>query len=178
MTITEEKKSLRKALIQRRKDIPADKKAQADLRIFESLKPLLEKCSSVFTYVSTEIEVDTRMLLDWCFENGKPVASPVTGDHELTFYLLHSMQDLAAGRFGIMEPVNRTAPAIPDEDSLCIVPALTCDKSGLRLGYGRGYYDRFLAGFPGKSVIICYSDFMGEVPAEPHDRRADAIITD
>ena len=73
MTITEEKKALRKALIQRRKDIPADKKAQADLRIFESLKPLLEKCSSVFTYVSTEIEVDTRMLLDWCFENGKPV---------------------------------------------------------------------------------------------------------
>ena len=94
MTITEEKRALRKALIQRRKDIPADKKAQADLRIFESLKPLLEKCSSVFTYVSTEIEVDTRMLLDWCFENGKPVASPVSGDHELTFYPLHSMRKI------------------------------------------------------------------------------------
>lgn len=178
MSITEEKKALRKALIQRRKEIPAEIKAQADRKIFESLKPLVENSSSVFTYVSTDIEVDTRMLLEWCFENGKPVASPVSGDHELTFYPLHSMLSLGAGRFGILEPIDRTEPAIPDEDSLCIVPALTCDRSGLRLGYGRGYYDRFLAGFPGRSVIICYSDFVGAVPAEPHDRRADAVVTD
>ena len=58
------------------------------------------------------------------------------------------------------------------------VPALCCDRGGLRLGYGRGYYDRFLAGFPGKSVVICYSDFVMKVPAEPHDMRADEIITE
>lgn len=178
MNISDEKKALRKALIQRRREIPADEKHSADERIFHKLIPMLEKCSSVFTYVSTEIEVDTHMLMEWCFQHGKPVATPVSGDSELTFYPVRSMDELAPGRFNIMEPSDRTAPAVPDENSLCIVPALLCDRSGLRLGYGRGYYDRFLANFPGRSVIICYSGFVGEVPAEPHDRHADAVVTD
>lgn len=178
MSITDDKKQLRRELIQRRRNIPDDVRAFADARIFERLLPLLEQCSGVFTYVSTEIEVDTRRLMRWCFEQGKAVAVPVSGDSELTFYPIKSFDDLAVGRFNILEPMVRNAPAVPDRDSLCIVPALCCDRSGLRLGYGRGYYDRFLAGFPGKSAIICYSDFVMEVPAEPHDRRADIVVTD
>ena len=91
---------------------------------------------------------------------------------------MRSFDELSVGRFNILEPTGRTSQAVPDKDSLCIVPALCCDRSGLRLGYGRGYYDRFLAGFPGRSVIICYSDFVMKVPAEPHDRRADLVVTD
>ncbi len=178
MSTTEQKKQLRRELIQRRRSMPDDVRAAADARVFERLVPLLEQCSSVFTYVSTEIEVDTRQLMRWCFERGKLVAVPVSGESELTFYPIRAFDDLSVGRFNILEPLNRTAPAVPDEDSLCVVPALCCDRSGLRLGYGRGYYDRFLAGFPGKSVIVCYSDFVMEVPAEPHDRRADIVVTD
>lgn len=178
MSVTDEKKSLRRELIQRRKSIPDDVRASADGRVFERLLPLLEGCSSVFTYVSTEIEVDTRQLMRWCFEHGKTVAVPVSGDSELTFYPVRSFDELSVGRFNILEPTCRTSQAVPDKDSLCIVPALCCDRSGLRLGYGRGYYDRFLAGFPGRSVIICYSDFVMKVPAEPHDRRADLVVTD
>lgn len=178
MSITDEKKALRRELIQRRRSMPDDVRSAADDRIFERLLPLLESCSSVFTYVSTEIEVDTRRLMKWCFQHGKVVAVPVSGDCELTFYPVRSFDELSSGRFNILEPVDRSAPAVPDENSLCIVPALCCDRSGLRLGYGRGYYDRFLSGFPGKSVIVCYSDFVMNVPAEPHDRRADETITD
>ncbi len=178
MTLTERKKQLRRELIQRRREIPVEARNEADERIFRKLLPYLDRCSGVFTYVSTEIEVDTRRLLSWCFGRGKPVAVPVSGDSELTFYTIGSFEELAEGRFHIQEPLDRSAPAVPDMDSLCIVPALLCDRSGLRLGYGRGYYDRFLAGFPGKSVVICYSGFVGEVPAEPHDRRADLVITD
>lgn len=178
MNITEQKKTLRRELIQRRREMDPEEKSRADMAVFAKLIPLLESCSSVFTYVSTEIEVDTRRLLSWCFEHGKSVATPVSGDTELTFYPISSEKDLEAGRFGILEPVARSAPLVPDKNSLCIVPALLCDRSGLRLGYGRGYYDRFLSGFPGKSVIICYSDFVGVVPAEPHDRHADHVITD
>ncbi len=178
MTLTEQKKQLRREFIQLRGELPALERTEADERIFRNLLPYLEKCSGVFTYVSTEIEVDTRRLLGWCFANGKPAAVPVSGDSELTFYPIGSFSELAEGRFHIMEPVDRSTPAVPDKDSLCIVPALLCDRSGLRLGYGRGYYDRYLAEFPGKSVIICYSGFVGEVPAEPHDRRADLVITD
>lgn len=178
MSLTEQKKQLRRELIQRRREIPSEVKLQADERIFNALLPYLERCSGVFTYVSTEIEVDTRRLISWCFEHGKPVAVPVSGDSELTFFPIASFDELAEGRFHIQEPIDRSTPAVPDADSLCIVPALLCDMSGLRLGYGRGYYDRFLAGFPGKSAIICYSAFVGEVPAEPHDRRTDFVVTD
>lgn len=178
MSITEQKRQLRRELIQRRRSMPSEFRAAADMKIFERLVPYLQECSGVFTYVSTEIEVDTRELISWCFRHGKTVAVPVSGDSELTFYPISSFGELAVGRFSILEPVSRNAAAVPDKDSLCIVPALCCDRSGLRLGYGRGYYDRFLEGFPGKSVIICYSDFVMEVPAELHDRRADIVVTD
>lgn len=178
MSVTDEKKSLRKSLIQCRRQMSPEVKAAADERIFEQLLPVIEKSSSVFTYVSTDIEVDTMKLLEWCFEHGKPVGTPVSGDTELTFYPVKSFEELSSGKYGISEPVNRTSPLVPDERSVCIVPALCCDRTGLRLGYGRGYYDRFLTGFPGKAVIICYSEFVMNVPHEPHDRRADMVITD
>ncbi len=178
MNLAEYKKQLRRELIQRRRELPEEARSQADEHIFNALLPYLERCSGVFTYVSADIEVDTRRLISWCFEHGKPVAVPVSGDSELTFFPITSFNGLAEGRFHIQEPLDRSVSSVPDVDSLCIVPALLCDRSGLRLGYGRGYYDRFLAGFPGKSVIICYSAFVGEVPAEPHDRRADFVITD
>lgn len=178
MNVTEQKKILRRQLIQRRREMPADVKAQADRIILEKLLPLAERSSAVFTYVSTAVEVDTRKLLEWCFQSGKPAAVPVSGDSELTFYPVTSFKGLAEGRFGIPEPLDRSRPAVPDRDSLCIVPALMCDREGYRLGYGRGYYDRYLSGFSGRSVIICYSGFVGDVPAEPHDRRADFVITD
>ena len=98
MNIPDEKKALRRELIQRRRNMPDDVKSAADSRIFDRLIPLLEKCSSVFTYVSTEIEVDTRQLMKWCFEHGKTVAVPVSGDSELTFYPIRSFDELSVGR--------------------------------------------------------------------------------
>lgn len=172
------KKALRKELIRRRKNMPQDVKSAADADIFEQLIPLVDKASAVFTYASASIEVDTRRLIAYCLENGIPVATPVSGDTELTFYFINSADELSSGRYGIDEPTNRTAQAVPDENSLCIVPALCADGTGLRLGYGKGYYDRYLADFRGRSVIVCYSGFRMEVPSEPHDRRADMTIFD
>lgn len=172
------KSALRKELIARRREMSAECKAARDEDIFRRLLPLLEGADSVLTYVSTEIEVDTRRVLDFCFSRGIPVAAPVSGDTELTFYEIKGFSELAEGRFGISEPINRDTPFEGGEAALCIVPALCADGEGLRLGYGRGYYDRFLERFSGSSVIICYSDFKMSVPSEPHDRRADFTIFD
>lgn len=172
------KKELRRELITRRRAMSPTEKQAADDSIFQQLEPLLKNAGSVLTYVSTEIEVDTCRVLEFCFEQEIPVAVPVSGDTELEFYRISSFSDLAEGRFGISEPVNREVPFSSDESTLCIVPALCADGSGLRLGYGRGYYDRFLGRFSGTSVIVCYSDFRMEVPSEPHDRRADITIFD
>lgn len=172
------KRTLRKELIQRRREMSADAKTAADESIFVKLIPLLNEASAVLTYVSTEIEVDTHRILQYCFDNGIRIAVPVSGDTELEFYSISDFDDLAIGRYNILEPVHRGKPFYGDDRALCIVPALCADGNGLRLGYGKGYYDRFLSSFHGKSIIICYSDFKQEVPAEPHDKKADMTIFD
>ncbi len=171
------KKELRKELIAQRRAMNAGEKALADNDIFEQLKPLVDEASEVFTYASTEIEVDTRRLIDYCLENDIPVALPISGDTELSFYYISDTRELARGRFGIDEP-PAVHPAFYGKETLCIVPALCADGTGLRLGYGRGYYDRFLSSFGGRSVILCYSSFRREVPCEPHDKKADLTIFD
>ncbi len=173
----EVKKALRKELIMQRRAMNTTEKALADIDIFEQLKPLVEGVSSVFTYASTDIEVDTRRLIDYCLEKGIPVALPVSGDTELSFYCISSTKELKRGRFGIDEP-PADKPALPDEKTLCVVPALCADGSGSRLGYGRGYYDRFLSTFVGMSVILCYNSFRREVPVEQHDKKANLTIFD
>lgn len=178
MTTAEEKKALRRELIARRKAMPPEEKARADERIFRQLVPLCEKAGSVFVYASTPIEADTRRIIDFCLEKGIKTALPVSGDTELTFYYISSQQELKTGRYGIDEPVCRNSAAIPDENTLCIVPALCADGNGLRMGYGKGYYDRFLSDFCGKSVIICYRSFKMKVPSEVHDKAADYTIFD
>ncbi len=169
------KRQLRKELIARRKAMNSDEKKSADLDIFEQVKPLLNKASAVFTYASTDIEVDTWRIIDYCLGNKIPLALPVSGDAELTFFYIDAVDELKKGRFNIDEP-PQTLKAKSDKHSLCVVPALCADGKGLRLGYGKGYYDRFLSGFEGTSVILCYKSFKCEVPAEPHDIKADFTL--
>lgn len=169
------KSRLRRELIARRKAMNADEKSAADLDIFEQLKPFLNRASSVFTYASTMIEVDTRRIITYCLDRGIPTALPVSGEAELLFYYITGTDELIKGRYDIDEP-PQLRPAAADRHTLCVVPALCADGNGLRLGYGKGYYDRFLSSFCGRSVILCYKNFKREVPAEPHDIRADFTI--
>lgn len=174
----EVKRSLRKQLIAKRREMLSAVKNAADENIFLQLVPLLASADIVFTYVSTEIEVETRRLIQYCFDNNVRVAVPVSGDTELDFYEIHAFAELDIGRYGILEPSDMSSTAAATERSLCIVPALCADGNGYRLGYGKGYYDRFLSRFPGKSVIICYSDHKMTVPTETHDKKADLTIFD
>ena len=169
------KQSLRRELIALRRAMSAKEKLAADLDIFEQVKPYLNSTSAVFTYASTDIEVDTRQIIAYCLKLEIPVALPVSGERELAFYYIKSIDELNKGRFNIDEP-PQTRPALSDKRSLCIVPALCADGTGARLGYGKGYYDRFLSGFTGTSVILCYKEFKREVPTEPHDIKADLTI--
>lgn len=169
------KSALRRELIAQRKAMDVNVKSVWDLDIFKQIKPYLDSAEAVFTYVSTKIEVDTHKLIAYCLECGIPVATPVSGDTELTFYYISRFEDLIAGRFGILEP-KRDLIAAAGERTLCVVPALCADGEGFRLGYGRGYYDRFLSDFRGTSVILCYESFRRKVPCESHDIKADLTL--
>ncbi len=174
----EVKRSLRKRLIGERKAMDITLKASADESIFQQIIALLGGVDTLLTYVSTDIEVDTRRLLQFCFDNGIKAGVPVSGDTELEFYEIRSFSELKEGRYGILEPVNRDVPIAVTDNSVCIVPALCADGNGFRLGYGKGYYDRFLSKFCGKSVIVCYRKHKICVPTEPHDKKADLTIFD
>lgn len=106
------KQKLRKSLIAQRKAMSADEKLYADMDIFSQVKTLLDKASMVFTYASTDIEVDTRRIIAYCLEHCIPIALPVSGEFELAFYFINSASDLKRGRFNIDEP-PRTFPAKP-----------------------------------------------------------------
>lgn len=86
---------------------------------------------------------------------------------------------MARGAFGIDEP-QRGAPCRPGEIDLMVVPGMAFTRDGLRLGRGKGYYDRYMAreGFRARCIGVCFShQLLDSLPAEPHDRRVDAVVT-
>lgn len=148
--IREQKNALREKYKQIRKEMPADMKKVRDEKILYKLTalPVYKNCETVLTYVSTPIEVDTRMLIAKALSEGKKVAVPkcIKGTRDMEFYLINSFDDLEEGSFSVLEPVPEKCVLLKKiNKAICIVPALAYDKYGYRLGYGKGYYDRFLS---------------------------------
>ncbi len=141
-------------------------KAEKDRLIFQRLirLPQYRSAGCIVTYVSTSGEVDTRALMKQAWQDGKQVAVPrcVPGTRLMEMYYIKSMNDLEEGMYGILEPKNSCTICKDWKDCLCIVPAFCNDKKGYRLGYGGGYYDRFLNQFTGKTVGINYSECVRE----------------
>lgn len=140
------------------------------------------RCDTVLSYVSTQFETDTHRIIDTALADGKRVAVPRCINHtgDMEFYYITDRSELKLGAFGILEPVPVADRLfINTASSLCIVPALAYDVDGYRLGYGGGYYDRFLAGYSGVSVGICQSDCVCEaLPHNDFDQRVSVIITE
>lgn len=178
------KRKLREKCKQSRREFLPEQKSTADRKIRGKLLNLwlLRNAKTVLVYVSTEIEVDTRELISELFLRGVTVAVPKCEDAfgNMSFYIIRSFDELKKGFFGVLEPEPSQCEKLTDfSDSVCIVPAFMFDKKGFRLGYGKGYYDRFLADFPGTALGICYN---GEVCERLYhgrfDRPVDMIVTD
>ena len=120
-------------------------------------------CKTLLCYVSTASEVDTRTLIERALSDGKRVAVPycIDGTRDLHFYLIGGLHELIPRTFGVLEPVPEKSRKLVDfSASMCIVPGLCFDRAGYRLGYGGGYYDRFLNKYGGISVGICHHQFL------------------
>lgn len=161
VNIKEYKNVLRNRFKERRHLMTQNRKALADHRIAVRLRSLLcyRRAKTVLVYVSTPIEVDTREIISKALSDGKRVAVPrcVPGTREMEFYLIDSLDELSPGTFGVLEPAANPGRLLPNfSHSICVVPALACDRNGYRLGYGGGYYDRFLRDYPGEKVLILY----------------------
>lgn len=183
MTISEEKSVLRKKQRAARLALSADDKKCKDDKIFEQMRKILSAAqeNTVFTYVSGDIEVDTRRIIHYSLKVGKRVAVPRCSDSNgsMRFYYIDSPAQLEKGSFGILEPRIECPEASDLSHGLCIVPGLSFDGKGFRLGFGKGYYDRFLSKFGGVCIGMCYdADFTQTLPSDNFDRSVDMLVTE
>ena len=160
----------------------AERKASLDREIQSRLilSPAYRACDQVFLYAAREHEIATSMIIFAALANHKSVALPRCGENGvMSFYRISGTHELVPGRYGIPEPSAFCEEAAPGERTLCVCPCLCCDMQGVRLGFGGGYYDRFLRDFPGVSAALCYADaLLPALPREPHDIPVNIIVTD
>lgn len=181
--VRSEKSELRDYYKGVRNSINPEDKAIYDIKIARKILNLwaFREEDLILTYVSAKSEVDTKMIIKKALEDKKRVAVPrcIDGTSFMDFYLIDSLDDLEEGAFGILEPKPNEDKKINDFSSgLCIVPAIVFDKNGYRIGYGKGYYDRFLMDFKGKTAGLCYSCcLIDDLPYSKYDKTVDMIIT-
>lgn len=155
---------------------------QADRVICQTVTGLDEyhKARTVFIFVGTEAEINTRPIITHALEHGKQVAVPkCISKGVMEACLIDSLDDLEEGSYGIQEPGNDAARVQPEEIDLAVVPCCTCSHMGKRLGYGGGYYDRYLGRVAGMKAVICREKIMrDDIPVEEHDQAADMVVSE
>lgn len=182
-----DKSSLRSNYLTARRRIDPATKAALDARILERLAgfDLYADAGLVLAYVSYGNEVDTRAVIESALASGKRVAVPrvLPHKHKMDFYEIDGMGDLEEGFKGILEPRRGVSSPLGTVDllgSVCLVPGLVFDAEGHRIGYGGGYYDRFLQFYPGDKIALARSTQVSSnpLPTESCDVPVDFIVTD
>lgn len=129
-------------------------------------------------YVSAKGEASTRGILEKLFSEGRSVVLPRVEGDRLSLRRVSGFDELGEGRFGIPEPAAFTLVVPPEEPDLFVVPGVVFDRTGRRIGFGKGYYDRLLSGVKVPVVALAYGfQLVAEIPEEAHDRRVDFIHT-
>ncbi len=178
------KAALREKYRSIRTAMSVEEKAMRDTAIADQVRRLwqYQNNDTVLVYVSTPIEVDTHNIISRAIKDGKRVAVPrcVPGTRNMEFYYIQSIDDLEPGAFGVLEPNVTKSPLLTDfSTGLCIVPAFSYDWNGFRLGYGKGYYDRFLSRFGGNIIGICYASCVQRsLPHGRYDRPVELLVTE
>jgi 5-formyltetrahydrofolate cyclo-ligase len=143
----------------------------------------LRRASALMVFLSYGSEVMLDDLIRWAWREGKRIAAPLSnpGTRELIPCRIDSFEDLESGHYGIREPKVASAKPFPREEIECVlVPAVAFDRRGYRVGYGGGYYDRFLPGVPQAARIgIAFAcQIVEQIPPDPHDVTVDGIVTE
>ena len=137
--------------------------------------------SALLAYYPLGDEPNLLPVVQKAWDRNIPVAFPVCEPETATmvFRVVRSPDELRSGSYGIQEPIE-ACPALTDFDgALCLVPALCFDRNGMRIGYGKGYYDRFLAAHTVTSVGATYSPLVTDsLPCEPTDKAVSILITE
>ena len=140
-----------------------------------------QEAKTVFCYVGTDREIDTTAILRSALRDGKTLAAPLCMPEKgvMEARRIEGLGDLVSGRYGILAPKLGCPAAAPEDIDLVIVPCCTGNARGERLGYGGGYYDRFLPKVKCPTMLLCRHQLEREdIPVEPHDVRMDYFVTE
>lgn len=182
MTKQEEKQHLRKTIRTLEHQLSERYRRDSSQLIASHLlaMPEYQASSTVFCFVSTPTEVDTYPILSDVLSRDRTLCVPACPDREtMILRRITRLEELIPGAFGILEPPADAPTVCVDEVDFAILPCVTCNHHGQRLGRGLGYYDRFLSSYRGGAVLLCRERLTREeIPVEPHDYPIPWVLTE
>lgn len=177
-----DKATLRSIGKERRFALTLSERREKSCRITETAKNILSNRNTILAYVSKDPEVETLVFINYLLSLGKTVAVPIIekDTHTLRLSKLESVADLEPSTFNVPEPISHEKPISPEKIETVLIPIVGFDRKGNRLGYGAGYYDRFLFANPKlEKVGFAYAcQEFEEIPADENDIKLDMIITE
>ena len=180
----EEKKVLRNKILEIRDSLNNNEKELIDNKIFNELinTDLYKRSINIFIYISFSNEINTRSIIEKAFKDKKNVFIPkVYKDDKLMKAIkLNSIDELKKNSMGILEPIDDSNYIEKENIDLIVVPGVVFDKECNRIGYGGGYYDRYLKDIKSKKnkIALAYDlHIVDKIESEVHDIKVDYIIT-
>lgn len=184
--LKEKKDRLRRQYKDLRASIPAEERTKRDAAICQTALTLISfrYADVVLLYAPMEQEIDVLPIAEAALQKGKRVAFPRcdTENRRMEYHFIESLQDLSTSTYGIREPGAHLPvydQSVHSDSAICFIPGLVYDRQGYRLGYGKGFYDRYLSSFQGCRIGVIYSDYIiPEVPRGRFDIRCDILLTE
>jgi 5-formyltetrahydrofolate cyclo-ligase len=178
----EQKEGVRKILRQRKEAMIPEDRLKKSQMICRHLMEIIRNGETVMVFTSKEKEVNTKPLILSLFGKQNPVVVPiiVKEDCSLRLSYLRDFSALVPSTFGVPEPIGSEITAAAKDIGTIILPMLGFDRTGGRIGYGAGYYDRFLSKNPGlRKIGIAFAcQEVHSLPVDDNDIRMDVIITE
>jgi 5-formyltetrahydrofolate cyclo-ligase len=179
------KQEIRKEVLSRRKELPEEVRRAASHAIVEKIirSSRFISAQTVFSFVPFGDEVDISTLIEECWKKGKAVYVPKVNKPEkrMELYRIFRWEDLEIGHYGIREPREGCPGLSGEKIDLILMPGVAFDRNKRRIGYGAGYYDRFLNGLADRPYLLApifQIQLIHEVPTDPWDMPVDAIVTE
>ena len=172
------KKTLRNQTIAAMKALPQTVKTQADEQLTQCLLelPAFQEAKTLATYLSFDHEFSTANLIKAALQLGKRVCVPRTYAQGRMEFVEYDPDILEKTRFGLLEPNEKGRVVDQSEIDLIHVPGVVFQSKGYRIGYGGGYYDRYLADFAGKTVSTIYSIQQKEFQPDAFDQAVQEVL--
>ena len=174
------KAELRKQVLQEMKALPLEQKQFIDQALIERLlhHPFYQEAKVIATYLSFPHEFQTQELIEQALKDGKKVLIPKTYPKGRMDFVVYDPQQLVKTSFGLLEPQGNLEVVDASQIDLIHVPGLVFTTEGYRIGYGGGYYDRYLEQFSGHTLSTVYPCQIRDFSPENHDIPVQEVLID